>query len=82
MSIEELRAECERWKRELDRLEGQQETAASYLKQLERQARDLGLDPDKLDEEIGQLMADAEEALKEVRSSLVALGEETNVISH
>lgn len=81
MSIETLRAEYERLKGELDRIEGKQESAQEELARLEKEARDMGLNPDRLDEELETLLADAGEALVEVRSGLVSLGEETGVIS-
>lgn len=77
--IENFRQEYERLSKEVDRIDGRQESTREELARLEQDARDIGFEPENLDKAIAQLEADAAEALEEVRAHLTALGEETGV---
>ena len=78
MSIEDLRKQLNTAQTNVTRLTVAAEQAAERKSDLEASLRELGLDPDKAEEQVAGIIADAEGVVSDVLTQVNAALEETS----
>ena len=77
---EQLRADIAATRADINRIEGQQETAKSALAELEAEVTSLGFstNPMKLVQEVTALEEDVQSTLEALREEVASIGSDTN----
>jgi uncharacterized protein involved in exopolysaccharide biosynthesis len=76
-TIDQLRKDMDSARNDLARIDGQQQGAREELTKLEVEAGELGIAPDKLNEEATRITEDVYTALQAVQAETQALTKET-----
>ncbi len=69
-NITQLRKDMDSCRSDLAKIEGQQESAETEIATLNKEAKELGIDPDDLREEADRIIDDVQEALGAVRGEV------------